>query len=261
MTYEIQAETLCDHRVHREFAVMDWIEDLDYRTLRIPQPISSDNVRVWINEREILKTDSDNPWELVLDETSTPVDPLKKIVFKKPVYNYYSFFEISYTVRSHNCRKCFGLDVLYDHAYDKKGRLITIQNEQMLIQVIIKHLLTKVRSNPYYTWIGSSIPNILYRAIRDIRALQQQLLTDVTITLQKIKNTQNKQAEVQSLDLRQVLNNILDVQVTQPIATDPRYFVIAVEVDTGAGDTVLIERQLVLGEDKMLSAPLREAGI
>lgn len=259
MTYDIQAQALCDHRVHREFTFIDSKLDPDHRSLRLQYPLANNNVRLWYNGEEVFKNTEGFGWDLVQDEFSPPQDPRLKIYFKRPIRDAAGYFEISYTVPSRLCRKCFGLDILYDHQLDRSGRIVTVVFEQKLIQQVIKILMTKLGSNPFASAYGTNIPEIMYSAIRDPAGLVQQLNMEVSLAIEKQRNIHYYQAEVQHLTQREILDQLMNVEVLRS-DNDPRVYLIQVEVSSLAGDTILIERELYLG--KMLhNLPRREAGM
>lgn len=259
MTYEVQAQALCDHRVHREFTFIDGRLDPDHRSLRLFQPISNDSVRLWYNGEEVSRNAPGFAWELVLDEFSPPESPRKKIYFSRPIRDIAGYFEVSYTVSPQFCRKCFGLGVMYDHQFDKAGKTVMVVFEQKLIQQVTKILMTLIGSNPFVPGYGTSIPEIIYTAISDPGGLQQQLVTEVSLALEKQRNIHYYQAEVQYLHPREILDQLIDVQVLRS-TTDPRVYYIQVQVSSLAGDAVLVERELFLGE-LFNNLPIREAGI
>lgn len=259
MTYELQGQALCDHRVHREFTFIDSRLDPDHRSLRLFQPISNDNVRLWYNGEEIPQNAPGFSWSLVLDEFSAKESPRKKIYFARPIRDIAGYFEVSYTVSPDLCRKCYGLGILYDHQFDKAGRLILLVFEQKLIQQVTKMLMTLLGSNPFVPGYGTSIPEIIYTAISDPGGLQQQLVTEVSLALEKQRNIHYYQTEVQYLDPREILDQLLNVDVLRS-TTDPRVYYIQVQVSTLAGDVLSVERELFLGE-LFNNLPIREAGI
>lgn len=259
MSFELQAETLCDHRVRREFTFMDRINDPSHRELRIFQPISNNNVRLWYNGVEYAQDHEAFGWKIVVDERSASEFPKKKIVFNRAIRDANGFFEISYTTYSQLCRKCYGRDILYDHAFDSTGRLILVLFEQKLIQQVIKILMTKIGSNPFVTGYGTSIPDVIYTAIRDPEGLKSELVTEVSLAIEKQRNIHYYQNEVQYHSPREILDRLIDVQVARS-NDDPRVYYIAVEVSTLAGDTTLIRRELFLGE-LFNSSPIRATGV
>ncbi len=259
MTIEIQAEALCDHKVHREPFTMDWYNDRDYRTIRLTYPIANDAVRMWCNDREIPRDDPDFGWTLVRDERSAEEDPAHKIILKRPIVMENAIFEVSYTVRSDLCRKCFGNLILYDHMFDRAGSIILCAFEQKLMQQIIKILFTQVGSNPFIGWYGTEIPEAVYKGIRDPSGLKRRMVTDVTLALDKLRNVHYHQAKVQYLQPREIIDKVRNVDVMQD-ANDPRVFYIVVECSTLAGDNLLIKREMFLGEI-FNTLPVREAGI
>ena len=259
MAKDARLRVACDHKVHRELVEFDWYEDKDFRTLRFIQPFANDQVRIWFNGQEVLKDDPNYGWRLAKDERSVEDDPKLKVVFKRPIYELFALFEVSYTSPLRLCRKCLGLGILYDLGYDRQGRVIEVRNETKLLEHIIKLLLTEITTNPFFNWYGTSIPNQVYQAIRDPAYLEQQLQTEVSLALQKYKNVQFKQSRVQQLDLREILKDILAV-VVQSDPDDPRIFYVTVTASTAAGNVITADEQLLAG-DQFVSIPSREAGV
>ena len=259
MTYEMQMWSICDHRVHREMYTMSWEGNSDFRTIRLIQPISDQEVRVWYIDKELLQTDVAFGWSLAYDEYSVPEDPKTKIVFNRPIKDINGIFEISYSVRQDLCRKCFGLGLLWDHSIDNLGRLRTIVREEKLEQTILKYLLTIVNSNPFYPFIGTSIPNVIKQKITNAQALQEQVSLDIKLALNRLKNNQINQLDIQILQAEEILDRILLVDVIQD-PVDNRIFYINILVSTLAGTEVPVERQLYLG-DRFVSLPVRETGV
>lgn len=259
MTVDARLRVACDHRVHRELVEFDWFEDTDFRTLRFIQPFANNAVRIWFNGVEVLQNDPVYGWRLLKDEFSADADPKVKLVFNRPIHEHESLFEVSYTSPIRLCRKCLGLGVLYDHGYDKQGRIIEVVHEGKLLEHVTKMLLTEITSNPFFLWYGTNIPNQIYQAIRDPAYLEQQIQTEVSLALQKYKNIQFKQSRAQQLDLREILKDILSV-VVQMDPDDPRIFYIYVSISTAAGDVIEVDEQL-FASDQFASVPNREVGL
>lgn len=262
MTYELQCETLCDHRVHRTNVSFPPFES--YRILYIPEPISNDtDIRVWYNDIELKPNDPIFGWKIERDPNSAVEDMLRMIVFKRPIRDFFGVFEISYTVRSEKCRKCFGNLLVYDHALGSVGvgnAYTPLFNtfEMKLMQQITKILFTVAGSSPFEPWYGTSIPESMYQAIRDPAAIKRRLLTDVTLALDKIKNIHFHQSKIQYLHPREILEQVRNVDLKQD-DTDPRVFYITVECTTLAGDNILIKRELLMGE-LFNNLPVRATG-
>lgn len=259
MTYDIQAEALCDHRVHREIYLIDWATDRDLRQLRLPYPMSNTNVRLWLNEYEIAADDPINGWSIVPNELSVAPEQLQKIVFKRPFRDYFQYIEVSYNTPIDFCRKCFGIGVLYDHYIDSLGDIKKVDKEQKLIQQILKNILTILGSNPFHPYIGTRLAQAIFKAIRDPNSFEVQTFQEVENVLSRLKADQNKVASVQSVDLRELLSDLRDLQVV-PNPSDPREYEIYITASTQAGNAVVVERELFAG-DVFLSGPIREAGV
>lgn len=258
MTYDIQAEALCDHRVHREIYLIDWTTDRDLRQIRLPYPMSNRDVRIWINEWEVKANDPINGWSILPNEFSVAPERLQKIVFKRPFMDYFQYVEISYNTPIDFCRKCFGIGVLYDHYINSLGKIKTVDKEQKLIQQILKNILTVLGSNPFHPYIGTRIAQAIFKALRDPQAFEIQTLQEVENVFNKIKVDQSKLSLVQSVDLRELLADLRDLRVEPSV--DPREYELYITASTQAGNAIVVERELFAG-DVFLSGPIREAGV
>ena len=260
MTYEVQMDALCDHKVHREPYYVDWMKDKDLKTLRIFQPLANRSIRIWRNDKEIPATHTQYGWRIDPDEFSVEPNRLAKVSFKNPVTSYFDYFEISYSVKSEFCRKCYGIGILFDHAIGRDGKMLKVYNEDKLIQQITKWLITLRGSNPFFTFIGTNIPESIFQAIRNPGLFQQLTFAEVTRSLDKLKNIHFNQIRVQSMNLREILNTVNSVTVTgDPV--DPRVFVIDVIATTSAGAAVQVTRELLVGENSSFnSLPKRATG-
>ena len=259
MSYDIQTEARCDHRVHREIYLLDPFTDRDLRQLRIPFPLSNPTLRVWLNETEVLATDRRYGWSVQPNELSVPPYQLSKLVFRRPMESYSTYIEISYTSPPDFCRKCFGLGVLYDHYIDRKGLVKVSRYEQKLIQHIIKHIITKAGSNPFHTYLGTRISLNIYKALRDPSLFESQVLSDIEKLFSIYKINQYKQTSVQRVDLRELLADLTGLELI-PNEDDPREYELVLTATTQAGAEIQVERELIAG-DTFLSTPIREAGI
>lgn len=260
MTYEMQMDAICDHRVHREAYYVDWQKDKDLKTIRIFQSLANQNVRLWRNDKEVLPNHPRYGWRIEPDEFSVYPNRKSKIVFNLAVGSYYDYFELSYTVGSEFCRKCYGFGMLFDHAVDRNGKFLKIQNEDKLIQQITKWLITLRGSNPFFKFIGTNLPESIFEAIRIPGLFQQLTYSEVTRSLEKLKNIHSKQVLVQQMTLREILATVNSVTI-EGDPYDPRVYTISVVATTAAGDAVQVNRELLVGENSSFNnLPRRATG-
>lgn len=259
MAYDIQLESLCDHRVHREIYLLDYASYEDGKSVRLIQPISDGNVKLWYNNVPVPQNHPAFGWTLEIDELSASIDPKHKIQFKNAIRDLNGIFEVSYSVRIDLCRKCFGVGILWDHPTDPTGRLRTVTRQQKLQQSLLKYILQRVNSNPFFPFIGTNIPNMINQKVVDIDAMREQIVLDVTIAVQALKEQQNAHWVVFRYGAEEMVDRLINVEVLVD-PEDPRAFAISMVVSSMAGTAFSFDRQFYL-TDRFVSIPVPSAGV
>lgn len=237
MSIDFKIFSICDHFIAKEVIQID----SDLKTIRIPRVTSSSNVSLYING---FLTNSDslvNEFTLEEDETSYKLQK-KKIVFKNKRKAHDDFFEVSYPVISTLCPKCTGLRVLNDESYNNLGLITTVSNEEKLLQEVKKGLLTKLGSNPFHTWWGTKISQLIGTKVHNVDAIRAIIIQEVSIFLEKYLDIQTHQSQYQSVTDREAFYQTLLVDV-EPNPEDPTIWTISVIFQNRTGNDMVFEKK------------------
>ena len=79
-----------------------------------------------------------------------------KIVFNSEVKTN-PYFKVDYQVPRERCLRCRGTGIENDYRFDESGEALLVKDENLLYQSCVKFLLTKVGSNPYHRWYGTTL--------------------------------------------------------------------------------------------------------
>jgi phage baseplate assembly protein W len=124
----------------------------------------------------------------------------------------------------------FDLQVLNGDLVIQNGDLSTIQNNDKLVQDLLKIALTTLGSNPLQPWYGSSISRTLIGSILSsditIASAQSQLQS----AIENLKNLQAIQiASGQTVSPGEQIAAIQAIQITRS-TIDPRLFTVLIKV-------------------------------
>ena len=118
-----------------------------------------------------------------------------------------------------------------DWDYDTNGDVVTIENEALLAQAVLKILLTKYGEDGANQLYGSTINTLVgMKNIPEILVpMSERSVREALVRLQK---SQFLQLQYQDLTLEEILKLITQVSIT---ATDVESYEISVTVKTAAG--------------------------
>jgi len=238
MSFDLNLTTLCDHTVYRELAILDY----DLRSLRLSKPLASSRITLYATDNLI----PDSMYQIVEDERSglPESDPVlnKKILFNHLWRSFTDYFEVTYLTTVNYCTKCLGSKYLDDISYDVKGGLYTTRDERLLMQNVEKFVITRINSNSFHTFIGTSIEGLIGSRLNNVQFLITQLKAEVTRTLQKFQDLQAQYRESgRNLTSGEVLQSIDNVSVNQDVI-DPTVFRISITVVAESGQTVTFDQ-------------------
>ena len=162
-------------------------------------------------------------WEVV----GEPSSPLGRYpMFREPLRNNASF-KVSYSTYPVRCRRCGGTFVENDWEYDLQGDALMVANEDLLVQEVLKIILTRTGSNAYFPTYGTGIVDSIGRKASSTTA--SDIRTQVREALRVVSLSQGTQAKFQQLTLEERLYTVNAVDVTQS-AEDPTVFLVDVTV-------------------------------
>jgi hypothetical protein len=160
MSFDLNLNTACNHKIFRELVTL---ED-DLRSLRVQKPLAASNVDVYASDNFIPKSN----YIIIYDSLTLSIQQPRMIYLKKKWKSTEDFFEISYVTLKGFCPKCVGLGEIDDISYDVRGGLLSIRDENLLLQNMEKFTVTNLQSNPFHLFIGTSLVKLLGQKIGDM---------------------------------------------------------------------------------------------
>jgi len=150
MSIDIKIQNRCDHYINWERIKLE----SDLKTINVRHPVAAvSSVVLRINNQVIPEDQYD-----VLSRPEFLIEtPPFYLYMKKKVRVYQPIVEVKYTTMSTYCPKCVGMKVIDDLIYKPNGDMQTIEKEFLLIQQVEKYIVTKVTSNIFHSWVGTSL--------------------------------------------------------------------------------------------------------
>lgn len=184
MSYDLNITTVCNHRIYRELVSLD----TDRRSLRLFKPLSASNIEVFASDKLIPKTD----YIIIYDPETITVQQPRMAYLNKKWKSVEDYFEITYVTLKGFCPKCAGLEQLNDIDYDIRGSLLTLRDEKLLLQNLEKFTVTEMRSNPFHSFIGTSLVKLLGQKITDTSYISTKITQEISATLDVLKSLQDQ---------------------------------------------------------------------
>jgi hypothetical protein len=169
-------------------------------------------------------------------------------MLKKKCPLYYPIVELQYVTLKAFCPKCWGTTVLDDFVYGPSKDVVTVQDEFLLIQTFEKLIITRINSNPYYSWIGTSIHKLIGKKITDIDYFTTKISEDVKKCVDDIKKIEAQYVSTgRSVSAGELFGNLLEVDVTQS-TTDPTMLNVLVKYTAQSGKAVEYQQLVQLSK-------------
>lgn len=184
MSFDLNIQRTCNHRVYRELVTLDD----DRRSLRVSKPLAASAIDVFASN--ILVPSS--LYKIIDDPITIEVTRPRMIYLNNKWKAVEDYWEISYYTLSSFCPKCVGLNVLDDIQYNIKGDFLVIRDENLLLQNLEKFTVTEIQSNPFHTFIGTSLVKLLGSRITDTAFITNKVTQQITAALDVLKSLQEQ---------------------------------------------------------------------
>lgn len=184
MSYDLSLPTVCNHTIYRELVELA----SDNRTLRLNQPMAASNVKVYASNDLI----SSSLYIIADDPLTININRPRLIKLRQPWRQIEDYWEVTYVTLPGFCNKCVGRGVLDDISYDVRGGLSLNRNEYLLLQNLEKFTVTEKQSNPFHTFIGTTLVKMLGQKIADPSFLSQKITQEINSTLAVMKSLQEQ---------------------------------------------------------------------
>ena len=231
MSYDLTLPTVCNHRIYRELVELDE----DRRSLRMSKPLASAaSIKVYASDNLVSKTE----YTIIYDPRTLTINQPRMVRFNQKWKATEDFFEITYVTISGYCPKCVGLNELDDISYNVKGQVNTSRNEKLLLQNLEKFTVTELGSNPFHTFIGTGLVDLLGKRISDFDFVRSRISQEIGNTLSKLKEMQKKYIQTgRPMTAGEQLDKVLEIKVEQD-TEDPTIARADITVTALSGQTV-----------------------
>ncbi len=187
-------------------------------------------------------------WSLIKDPNTLNDRPAKLVVFDVPLLGFREFVELNYATVRQECRRCGGLGVENDWTYTTSGDLLTVRDENLLIQEFQKICYTVQGSNPFHAWYGTSIIDSIGRKLSNSGIVQNFIVSDIYEAFRRWQAIKRQQEEVvgQMVTDGEYPFKLLEVHLEQSQEDPTIVFVTASLQSRSFREPILIERALRL---------------
>lgn len=154
--------------------------------------------------------------------------------FTKPVLGSPDI-KVTYASMPERCPRCGATYVENDWRFDPVGEVITIRNEDLLVQACLKAILTVQGSNPFHPKYGSALTTRIGQ--KAFGPTAELIKEDVAQALSRVQSLQKGQRKYQSITDKELLYSIQTVDV-RPSSDDPTLFFVSVTVRNGSSEPI-----------------------
>jgi phage baseplate assembly protein W len=219
--------------------------DADLKTLTLPYPVASvASLRVRVNNVII-------PYEryTVSTRRKSLSDLLESVItFKEKVKDYEPIVELRFVTVVNYCPKCLGLSTLDDFFIEGHGDIKTISKENLLLQQLEKIIITKLSSNTFHQWYGSSIHSFIGTKISDRDLLNSKIKEQIVVAVEKLKNVQKQMlASGRTLDGGELFGRLLGIDIEE--TDDPTIMLVTVRFTSNSNATLEYTQYLSLNNN------------
>jgi len=234
MSIDLKIQNLCDHKVNWEVGQLQ----SDRKSVLFSKPIaSSASLTVRVNNVDI------DPSEYVVrvrDDVVSDDRPFY-VVLSRKVKDYQPLIEAQYVTLSTFCRKCAGLKYGDDFEYLNDRDIRTCKDEELLLQMVEKYIITRVGSNPFHIWIGTILYTMVGSKITDQDLLKSRMTEQANNAIEMLKSVQKQmQSTGREMTPGELFGDLLFMQVTQE--SDPSLFTITVRFTSQRGKQLEYEQ-------------------
>ena len=134
-------------------------------------------------------------WTLITDPTLSLGVPTRLIRFDTPLSSVGDFVELFYATIRTECRRCGGTGVENDWRYGATGEVYQATDEALLLQEIQKLFYTVIGTNPFHTWYGTQLMEMVGKKIASGSLLQSMVVQDIYTAFSRWQSIKNQQEQ------------------------------------------------------------------
>lgn len=182
-------------------------------------------------------------WSIISDPHTLSDRPVRLVVFDEPLKGFQDYVELNYATVQQECRRCGGLGIENDWRYAGQGSLITVQNENLLLQELLKITYTVRGSNPFNLWYGTDIVDTIGRKLSATGLVQNMIVSDINEAFRRWQSIKKQQEEVvgQQVSDEEYPFRLLNVTLQQS-DQDPTIIFVSATVQNRSNKPIQIER-------------------
>lgn len=205
MSFDLHIQRTCNHSVYRELTTL---AD-DRRSIRVSKPLAAAALSLFASNDSVPSTE----YIIVDDPLTIDVTRPRMIYLRNKWKSLQDYWEVTYQTISSYCPKCVGRNYLDDIQYNVKGDFLVIRNENLLLQNLEKFTVTELQSNPFHTFIGTTLVKLLGSRITDSAFMTNKITQQITSALNVLKSLQEQYAQtgraVTDGELLDVVENVV----------------------------------------------------
>lgn len=239
MSFDLNINTTCNHVVFRELSLVSE----DRHSIRITKPIGSTaSVKLYAAGNFL----PPSLYSVVNDPNVLQLDPPKMLWLKEKWRSPSDWFEVTYVTLGTYCPKCTGLKVLNDIGYNIRGSLSELRDEALLMQNAEKWVITWLRSNPFHSFIGTSLISLIGGKITDVQYLTTKITQEINNVLKKFMDLQDQYRSTgRKMSDGETLSSVDHIEVTQD-TSDPTILRADVTLTAKSGKSLNYQQYLKL---------------
>jgi len=185
------------------------------------------------NRFEVVGQEVVPPWIVeAIPRTIPPLQPMR-LRFLTPLRTFFNFFEVTYFTARDVCPRCHGLGIEYDYVPDTDGDPLIVENENLLVQMVEKVILTVLGSDIYARWYGTDLVGLT--GTKAVQFIRREISRQITVALSRLQNIQAQQQRVQLVSDGEFLARIDQIDVQQATSISPTLYLVTVGFTTRAG--------------------------
>lgn len=186
MSQDFKIQNICDHRIIRELGSLK-----PNRTdITVLYPIASESSLIlYVDSTEIKRED----YDVLTLEDGPAVIPRRIIRLKKRIKSAFPLVEVSYYSIIDRCPKCLDSGVVDDIKISSSGDVALIKDEALLLQQVEKFIITRLGSNTFHNWMGTTLQDLTGTKITDMDLIRSRVIDQVNSAVDKLRDVQNQQ--------------------------------------------------------------------
>jgi hypothetical protein len=186
-------------------------------------------------------------WSLVHDPNTLRDRPTRLIVFDEPIDGTNDYLELNYSTIRQECRRCGGAGVENDWRFNGQGEVIKVRDGDLLIQESLKITYTVKGTNPFHSWYGTLLLDMIGKKMSDRGLVQNLILSDIQDAFRRWQSIKKQQEQTvgQFVSDEEYPFRLLVVNL-EPDASDPTILYINAQIQSRSSRPVQVTRGLKL---------------